>query len=728
MKNRRLSISSKVNLLFFLGMSFIGLSIGLTFYFQYSDYLQKSAEETLKNAIYSAEILFPAEESLSYNKESSMTDEYKFKWKQIRSLSEKFKLAYIYVLVKNNEGKFYYTFDSGDDPEVIAVKQQDGKYIPKFADHASEERRKLPFARTDQTPDDYFDIYDEAPKASYEAYEKNDFVIAEEYTDKYGTFKSAFYPLRDKSGKVVGVFGADYDISYIKSLKKKSIILFSLLMFAGVLIAVLFSIIIRHSIVKRIEMLSYGSDEISKGNLQFKIQLKQYFQDEIGELADNFNSMCSKLDESFQKIKEYNEDLEKKVEARTLELQATLQNVQALKFQQDGDYFLTTLVANPLMQNRNRSELVKIEFLIKQKKEFQFKGKNHHLGGDICVSGNLNFKGERYCMFFNGDAMGKSMQGASGALVIGSLINSIMARSAANKKVLNLKPEEWLEETYREMQRVMEAFDGAMLVSCTLGLLSEKSGKMYYFNAEHPFTILYRDGIASFIEDKISVHKLGFPSTDSPEIYFFDLKPGDVIFCGSDGKDDLIISYDKESGQRVINEDETLILQLIEESKGDKQNLLEILKSKGELSDDFSLVKIIYKDEDSIIRIEKDQFDELNTLLPELIKEQKYEQVLEQLEQFPNRNLQFEYYKALAQSRLGKNREALQTLMETNAEIQENKKVLRLLSQIYYDLALYSESKQYLERLLVLEPENEKLKSMHEKLLRKVKPETEPSF
>jgi hypothetical protein len=58
--------------------------------------------------------------------------------------------------------------------------------------------------------------------------------------------------------------------------------------------------------------------------------------------------------------------------------------------------------------------LVKTEFIIKQKKQFEFKRKQADLGGDICITGNLRLgtkdKFKRYTMAMNGDAMGKSMQ------------------------------------------------------------------------------------------------------------------------------------------------------------------------------------------------------------------------------------------------------------------------------------------------------------------------------
>ncbi|MCE9500761.1 MAG: hypothetical protein K8R21_09705, partial [Leptospira sp.] len=94
-------------------------------------------------------------------------------------------------------------------------------------------------------------------------------------------------------------------------------------------------------------------------------------------------------------------------------IEEKMNEIQLLKVQQDGDYFLTSLLAKPLFYNANKSENVKSEFVIKQKKNFEFRNKFADLGGDICVTGNLKFgttdNFRRYTMAMNGDAMGKSM-------------------------------------------------------------------------------------------------------------------------------------------------------------------------------------------------------------------------------------------------------------------------------------------------------------------------------
>ncbi|TGL61598.1 hypothetical protein [Leptospira sarikeiensis] len=103
------------------------------------------------------------------------------------------------------------------------------------------------------------------------------------------------------------------------------------------------------------------------------------------------------------------EHLQSLVEEKTSELRETLRTVEELKKQQDGDYFLTSLLIKPLGINRTSGRKVKVDFLIKQKKNFVFKGKESEIGGDICIAQEISLRGKDYTVFLNADAMGKSL-------------------------------------------------------------------------------------------------------------------------------------------------------------------------------------------------------------------------------------------------------------------------------------------------------------------------------
>ncbi|PJZ44474.1 SpoIIE family protein phosphatase [Leptospira brenneri] len=271
----------------------------------------------------------------------------------------------------------------------------------------------------------------------------------------------------------------------------------------------------------------------------------------------------------------------------------TVDEIQALKSQQDGDYFLTTLLFDPLIGKETDGNAITIKTLLSQYKKFHFRNKEYQLGGDYLSVYNLILQGKRYKAFINGDAMGKSIQGAGGAIVLGAVYNSIVIRSKMDPASSNRSPERWLHDCYLDLQKIFETFDGAMLVSAVLGLLEESTGTLYFINLEHPWIILYRDGKARFIEDEIHYYKLGVMEVPTNRfISVFQMKKGDKIICGSDGKDDIVIS---ETGRfREINENHNLILECLEESSGNIETLMSNLRSKGKFSDDLSLISLEY--------------------------------------------------------------------------------------------------------------------------------------
>ncbi|MBK9500674.1 MAG: SpoIIE family protein phosphatase [Leptospiraceae bacterium] len=377
----------------------------------------------------------------------------------------------------------------------------------------------------------------------------------------------------------------------------------------------------------------------------------------------------NKFVDVYNQTDELNETLEQKVVERTKEVMEKMDVIKALNIQQDGDYYLTSLIERPLGTNYNKSKNVKTEFYVEQKKRFQFKNRNSELGGDICISGNLRFGDgkDRYVFFFNGDAMGKSMQGAGGAIVAGTVVNSILARSARNNKIQKISPKDWITETYLELDSVFKTFDGSMLMSCACGVINEKTGQMWYFNAEHPWGVIYRDGKADFIESGLNLRKLGTIIEGNVfQVQEFQFCNGDIFFAGSDGRDDLDISL---NGGRDMNEDETKFLRAVESSAGEITKLVEIIHSLGKVTDDLSLIRIEFHDK-----------EEEQSATSELIGEAK--------------NL----------INSGSVLEGISKLLEHLNQKPEDLSALEILSNLYYEQKEYREASFYMEKILALSP------------------------
>ena len=110
------------------------------------------------------------------------------------------------------------------------------------------------------------------------------------------------------------------------------------LLLLGILICIRVSRTITDPVVK----LHRGTDEIMKGNLDYKVGTGT--EDEVGELSRAFDAMTSNLKESGIKLAEYSKGLENKVAERTAELDELLEEQKAL---------LSTIPAFVYFKDRN---------------------------------------------------------------------------------------------------------------------------------------------------------------------------------------------------------------------------------------------------------------------------------------------------------------------------------------------------------------------------------------
>ncbi|MCB1304901.1 MAG: serine/threonine-protein phosphatase [Leptospiraceae bacterium] len=291
-----------------------------------------------------------------------------------------------------------------------------------------------------------------------------------------------------------------------------------------------------------------------------------------------------------------NDGLESQVLERTSQLSESLESLKALKHQQDADYFLTSLLLNPLGGIFAKTNAAELDAWLKQKKSFHYRQWEASLGGDLVAAYNIRLRGQPYVAFISGDCMGKSLQGAGGALVLGTVFKSIVSRTALAVSQQQRYPEQWLKSCFLDLQTVFETFDGSMVTSATIGLLDEQRAVLYYTNAEHPWTVLYRDGQARFLEQETRLRRIGFPwIEDLFYLHVTRLESGDTVIFGSDGRDDLILGKDKNNDY-IINTDENLFLQSVEQAHGKLEPLSNVLSGIGDFVDDVSLLRIAIPD------------------------------------------------------------------------------------------------------------------------------------
>jgi tetratricopeptide (TPR) repeat protein/HAMP domain-containing protein len=463
-------------------------------------------------------------------------------------------------------------------------------------------------------------------------------------------------------GAAIFEFDKEKVYESVKKIRLTIIVVSSILFTLGIIIAAYSAIFLS----RPIQTLTDGAKQIGDGDLSFRIKLQG--KDELGQLASTFNQMTAQ-------IQDFTQNLEDKVAQRTEELNKTLQEVQALKIAQDGDYYLTSLLLTPLQPNNNYCTNIKTEFFIEQKKKFTFRKWNSQIGGDICITDTIKLNGKEYTAFVNGDAMGKSIQGAGGALVLGVVFNAGLMRSKV-ERYQNVFPESWIKERFLDLQNVFMSFEGSMYISVCMGIIENVSGVMYYINAEHPWTVLYRDGKASFLEDELAIRKLGTPGQEEKfYVRMFPLMSGDVVITGSDGRDDLMIK--NEDGLEVVQEDENEFLRRVEEGDGQIQKIVERIYSSGKIIDDISLLRIGFKED--FKEIENDP----NTVPAEVAHSVKEGMTLVEM---------------------GKIEEAYQKVEYVMKEYQNFPDLLKLLGKLYYHQNDFPKAIECFEQYLEINP------------------------
>jgi len=103
-----------------------------------------------------------------------------------------------------------------------------------------------------------------------------------------------------------------------------------LLMFIIILFIALFiSSFIPRIITRPLRRLHEGTEEIIKGNLDFKVGTPS--SDEVGQLSRAFDEMTTNLKKSREELEEYGKNLEKKVEERTKELEKDISKKEKLQ-------------------------------------------------------------------------------------------------------------------------------------------------------------------------------------------------------------------------------------------------------------------------------------------------------------------------------------------------------------------------------------------------------------
>ncbi|MDO8587493.1 MAG: diguanylate cyclase [Armatimonadota bacterium] len=119
-------------------------------------------------------------------------------------------------------------------------------------------------------------------------------------TDRWGSWISAYAPIKNYLGQTIAILGIDMEAQYIlheeDALGVAAYLAFSI----AIGLAVLLTLIFASRISRPVWQLTTATRHIAEGNLDYTIRIDS--KDEIGELAKSFNQMVSSLKESQNRL------------------------------------------------------------------------------------------------------------------------------------------------------------------------------------------------------------------------------------------------------------------------------------------------------------------------------------------------------------------------------------------------------------------------------------------
>lgn len=177
----------------------------------------------------------------------------------------------------------------------------------------------------------------------------------------------------DNSVKVLGVLEVKVSLANIDQIVETNVIsVVEQSILGTVFIAILIAILINIFVNKPIKKINAGIEELSNGNLDYKIILDS--KDELGNVAVQFNDMAAKLDKAYKEIKDWNETLNERIIEKTEELKSVYnQVIQIEKLASLGKLSATVAheLNNPLEGILTYSKLISKK-IKKEQKESEF--------------------------------------------------------------------------------------------------------------------------------------------------------------------------------------------------------------------------------------------------------------------------------------------------------------------------------------------------------------------
>ncbi|ADK16395.1 MULTISPECIES: methyl-accepting chemotaxis protein [Clostridium] len=228
--------------------------------------------------------------------ESQLRDKAKQSVTESISIIDKNKIEKIIKDKSNNSKEYGEVLNS----MIVFKAKKDIKNFYVYIEKDNETAQFLIDASPD--PADYLESY-EMQGGMISAFDGSIAVDSEPSSDKWGTYMSAYAPIKNSSGQVIAAIGVDEDVSTFENIKK----LFFYLSILQVIIAVIISLVSVWLFSKKLKynigIIESKLVDMSEGNLQGNVELKT--KDEIEQIMYSLNDFRLKVSNILINIKEH---------------------------------------------------------------------------------------------------------------------------------------------------------------------------------------------------------------------------------------------------------------------------------------------------------------------------------------------------------------------------------------------------------------------------------------
>lgn len=233
-------------------------------YFKEKSILIEDMDKSLNSGVAFLKYVIGDDFHDKYKSPSDLSEaDYKVRSLAIDPTVKKMGLKYIYSMIERNDS-IYFTFSNNSEEDYTS-------------DNATT----------------YFLHYSEVSDELKKAFKNNE-IVYEEYTDRWGSFRSVFIPFKSSNG-VNYVIGADIEIEVINSMLRESLWRNLLLGLIISIIMIPIVLLLIRKIVNPIKKLTQVAEDVGVGDITHEIIIDS--KDEIGQLLTSFNTMLSSLKE-----------------------------------------------------------------------------------------------------------------------------------------------------------------------------------------------------------------------------------------------------------------------------------------------------------------------------------------------------------------------------------------------------------------------------------------------